>query len=139
MHGTSLASQCSNSHAKDNLASPHQVENDETNSEQQRQQPAMNTTNLCMNAIFGNDMNLPKDKNTTRLISQNVNGICRGDDYQDILQMSQAFKTSSVNWISLGETNIDWQSTARSKLYSNGIKYTCRCFVTILAYDVNST
>jgi exonuclease III len=62
-------------------------------------------------------MEIPKPDNTTHLISMNVNGIQRGDDYQDVLEMAQAFKTSSVDMAVLGETNIDWRLAAQSKLY----------------------
>ena len=76
----------------------------------------MNTTNLRTNIVFGHDMVLPKDDNTTRLISLNVNGLRRGDNYQDILEMAQALKTSSVDLALLGETNLDWHSAARGKV-----------------------
>jgi hypothetical protein len=77
----------------------------------------MNTTNLKTNKIFGHKLELPKAENTTRLISLNVNGICRGDDYQDVLEMAQAFKTSSVDLTTLRETNLDWRSAAQNKVY----------------------
>jgi exonuclease III len=88
-----------------------------TSREGTRQPPAMNTTNLWTNVVFGNDMALPKSQNTTRLVSINVNGVRRGDDYQDVLEMAQSFKTFSVDWATLSETNIDWRSAAKSKFY----------------------
>jgi hypothetical protein len=82
-----------------------------------RQPPAMNTTNLRTSVVFGHDMKLPKPENTTQLVSMNVNGIQRGDDYQDITEMAHALKTSSVDLAALGETNINWESAAWGKLY----------------------
>jgi exonuclease III len=95
------------------------------------QPPAMNTINLWTNIVFGDDMMLPKEDNTTRLISLNVNGIQQEFDYQDVLKMAQALKTSSVDWASFWETNIDWRSEAKRKVYhqtkistsSSSIKY----------------
>jgi exonuclease III len=77
----------------------------------------MNTINLRTNVVFGDDMQLPKDDNTTHLISLNINGIRREFDYQDVLEMAQALKTSSVDWAALIETNIDWRSEAKKKVY----------------------
>jgi exonuclease III len=82
-----------------------------------RQPPALNTTNLRTNVVYGHEMVLPKPENTTRLASLNVNGIRRGDDYQDVLGMAQALKTSSVDWGTFSETKIDWRSAARGKMY----------------------
>ena len=101
---------------EEQIAASDNITDEETN-EGTRRPPTMNTTNLRTNIVFGHEMDLPKEENTTRLISLNVNGLRRGDDYQDILAMAQAFKTSSVDWASLGETNIDWRSEAPSKVY----------------------
>ena len=101
---------------EEQIAASDNITDEETN-EGTRRPPTMNTTNLCTNIVFGHEMDLPKEENTTRLISLNVNGLRRGDDYQDILAMAQAFKTSSVDWASLGDTNIDWRSEAPSKVY----------------------
>jgi hypothetical protein len=82
-----------------------------------RQAPNLNTTNLRTNVVYGQDMVLPKPDDITRLISLNIHGIRRVDDYQDVLETAQAFKTSSVDMASLSETNIDWRSVAKSKFY----------------------
>ncbi len=52
----------------------------------------MNTSNLKTNVVFGHEMEVTKADNITRLISMNINGIRRGDDYQDVLAMAEAFK-----------------------------------------------
>ena len=62
-------------------------------------------------------MDLPKPENTTCLISCNINGVRRGDDYQDLLEIAQSLKTSSIDITSFCETNIDWRSSAKSKLH----------------------
>jgi hypothetical protein len=93
-------------------------EDHETGREGRRQPPAMNTTNLrTNNVVFGHDLMLPKPDNTTHMVSININGVRRGNDYQGVLEMAQAFKTSSVDWAALTETNLDWRSTAKHKFY----------------------
>jgi hypothetical protein len=78
----------------------------------------MNTLNLRTNVVFGHDMELPKPDNTTRLVSLNVNGFCRGDDYQDVLETAQSLKTSSSNIAAFSKTNTDWWTkAAKGKIY----------------------
>jgi hypothetical protein len=109
-------------HSDDSITVPNTNATDNSSEEDTpeqgvRQPLAMNTTNLRTNIVFGNDMELPKDTNTTWLIALNVNGVRRGDNYQDVLEMAQAVKTHQVHWASFGETNTDWESAAKNKLY----------------------
>jgi hypothetical protein len=62
--------------------------NQEKSQQGTRQPPTMNTSNLRTNVVFGHKMELPKPDNTTCLISMNINGIWRGDNYQDVLEMA---------------------------------------------------
>jgi hypothetical protein len=95
------------------------AETDNDNGHQgMRNPPHMNTTNLKTNEVFGHDMALPKPENTTRLTSLNVNGVRRGDDYQDVLELGQAFKTTSSDLMTLAETNMDWRSMAKHKNFT---------------------
>ena len=61
-------------------------------------------------------MALPKPPNTTRLLDLNINGLHRAEDYQDILEIGQALKMNSIDLWAFQETNLDWQSNARSKI-----------------------
>jgi hypothetical protein len=64
----------------------------------QRHPPAMNTTNLRMNNVYGNNMQLPKQDNTSQFLSLNINGFRRANNFQDALKTAQALKVSSVDF-----------------------------------------
>jgi hypothetical protein len=98
-------------------ASYPDIADEEEPSNNHRQPPAMNTTNLRTNVVYGHDMTLPKPDNTTRLIGLNVHGIRSGDDYQDVLETAQACKTSSVDMAAFSETNRDFRSSVPGKIY----------------------
>jgi hypothetical protein len=77
----------------------------------QRQAPILNTTNLRTNVVYGDEMQLPKPDNTTRLISLNANGFRQTNDFQDILEIEQAMKVSSGDLLHFQETNTNWRSS----------------------------
>jgi exonuclease III len=83
----------------------------------QRNSPTLNTTNLRTNVVYGTDMLLPKPENTTRLLSMNINGFRRANDFQDVLETAQALKVSSADIINFQETNINWRSPCLSHCY----------------------
>ncbi len=73
--------------------------------------------NLQNNAIFGQDLVLPKPENTTRFTSQNINGFRRPHEFQDVLEIAQALKDASVDIWNVQETNINWRSACLSQCY----------------------
>jgi aldehyde:ferredoxin oxidoreductase len=77
----------------------------------------MNTTNLKNNATYGDLFQLPKPPTTTRLISLNINGFRRGNDFQDALETVQAQKISSVDMWAFQETDVNWRSSCLRKCY----------------------
>jgi FtsZ-interacting cell division protein YlmF len=109
MHRTTLISEGPNPHQ--NTTQPEEEE------ETQRHAPTLNTRNLQMNTTYGNEMQIPKPENTTRLISLNINGFRRANDFQDILETAQALKVSSADLINFQETNVNWRSSCLSHCY----------------------
>ena len=53
-------------------------------------------------------MELPKPDGVSRLVSMNINGLRRGNDYQDAREMAQALKISGTDLWNLQETNVNW-------------------------------
>jgi exonuclease III len=62
-------------------------------------------------------MLLPKPENTNRMISLNINGFRRANEFQDVLETAQALKVSSADLINFQETNINWRSSCLSHCY----------------------
>jgi exonuclease III len=77
----------------------------------------MNTTNLRTNTIYGQEMQLEKPDNTSRFVSLNINGLRRGNDFQDALEIAEALKVSSVDFWNFQETNVNWRSQCLSQCY----------------------
>jgi hypothetical protein len=72
----------------------------------QRQEPNMNTTNLRTNGIYGNKMQLPKLQNISRLVSLNINGFRRANEFQDASKIAHLLKLSSADPFNFQETNL---------------------------------
>lgn len=83
----------------------------------QRHPPEMNTTNLRTNTIYGQEMQLEKPDNTSRFVSLNINGLRRGNNFQDALEIAEALKVSSVDFWNFQETNVNWRSQCLSQCY----------------------
>jgi hypothetical protein len=62
-------------------------------------------------------MQLPKPDDTTRLISSNIHGFCRANEFQDMLDTAQALKVSSADITNFQETNCNWRSQCLSQCY----------------------
>ncbi len=101
---------CSNApeEPRDGQASDHGTTEPEDPSISIRTAPAMNTTNLRKNEIYGNEMQLPKADGTSRLISMNINGMRRSNEFQDASKIASSLKVSSADLISFQETNLNW-------------------------------
>jgi hypothetical protein len=79
----------------------------------------MNTTNLRTNTVYGHDLILPKPEDTTRLISNNVPGYRRANDFQDVLDIAQSHKVSGADIWNHQETNCNWRSACQSQCYDS--------------------
>jgi exonuclease III len=116
MHETTLPSDDSVPQAPDATT---QNDDDDTPTSQssQRRAPAMNTTNLRTNEVYGNDMQLPKPDDTTRFVSLNLNGFRRANEFQDASEIAHSLKVSSSDITNFQETNTNWRSECREQCY----------------------
>jgi hypothetical protein len=73
--------QCTTTSIREEILASSSLSQTEPSS--QRRPPAMNTTNLRTNDVFGQDLQLPKSQGVSRFLSLNINGMRRANEFQD--------------------------------------------------------
>jgi exonuclease III len=107
--------QCTTTSIREEILASSSLSQTEPSS--QRRPPAMNTTNLRTNDVFGQDLQLPKSQGVSRFLSLNINGMRRANEFQDALETAQALKISGIDFWNFQETNLNWRSECLAQCY----------------------
>jgi hypothetical protein len=101
------------------------------------QLPNATTTTLTINIPFGNLMET-RQENVLRMFLKNVNGIHKGNSWEEWKLLSIQSQKLQIDILSLTETNYNWNSKVQQFALTIAEKYTKECLLSTLLYRSES-